>query len=62
VALGQARSLGEDLTESNVVAEGVDSTPAVLALACRAGAEMPVAEQVGATLAGHDRPRMPWNC
>jgi glycerol-3-phosphate dehydrogenase (NAD(P)+) len=56
VALGQARALGEILTESNMVAEGVDSTPAVLALARRAGVEMPVAEQVGAMLAGARSP------
>jgi glycerol-3-phosphate dehydrogenase (NAD(P)+) len=35
-----------------MVPEGVDSTPAVLALAREAGVEMPVAEQVGAMLAG----------
>ncbi len=57
VALGQARSLGEILTESNMVAEGVDSTPAVLALARRVGVEMPVAEEVGAMLAGARSPK-----
>jgi glycerol-3-phosphate dehydrogenase (NAD(P)+) len=52
VGLGQARALSDILTESNMVAEGVDSTPAVLALARRVGVEMPVAEQVGAMLTG----------
>jgi glycerol-3-phosphate dehydrogenase (NAD(P)+) len=56
VALGQARALGDVLTESNMVAEGVDSTPAVLALARRAGVEMPVAEQVDAMLTGARSP------
>ncbi len=56
VALGQARPLDEVLTELNMVAEGVDSTPAVLALARRVGVEMPVAEQVGAILAGTRSP------
>jgi hypothetical protein len=56
VALGQARALGDVLTESNMVAEGVDSTPAVLALARWAGVEMPVAEQVGAILSGARSP------
>ncbi len=51
-ALGQSRSLGDILAETNMVPEGVDSTPAVLALAREAGVEMPVAEQVGALLAG----------
>ncbi len=56
VALGQARALGDVLTESNMVAEGVDSTPAVLELARRVGVEMPVAEQVGAMLSGARSP------
>lgn len=52
VALGESRALDEILTDTNMVAEGVDSTPAVLALAREVGVEMPVAEQVGAMLAG----------
>jgi glycerol-3-phosphate dehydrogenase (NAD(P)+) len=51
-ALGQSRRLDDILAETNMVPEGVDSTPAVLALAREAGVEMPVAEQVGAMLAG----------
>jgi len=56
VALGQSRTLGDILAETNMVPEGVDSTPAVLALARQAGVEMPVAEQVGAMLAGERSP------
>ncbi len=56
VALGQARTLSDIVTETNMVAEGVDSTPAVLALARRVGVEMPVAEQVGAMLTGARSP------
>lgn len=51
-ALGQSRRLDDILAETKMVPEGVDSTPAVLALAREAGVEMPVAEQVGAMLAG----------
>ena len=51
-ALGQSRRLDDILAETNMVPEGVESTPAVLALARGAGVEMPVAEQVGAMLAG----------
>ena len=56
VALGQSRALGDILAETNMVPEGVDSTPGVLALARQAGVEMPVAEQVGAMLAGDRSP------
>jgi glycerol-3-phosphate dehydrogenase (NAD(P)+) len=56
VALGQSRNLGDILAETNMVPEGVDSTPAVLALAGEAGVEMPVVEQVGAMLAGERSP------
>jgi glycerol-3-phosphate dehydrogenase (NAD(P)+) len=51
-ALGRSRRLDDILAETKMVPEGVDSTPAVLALAREAGVEMPVAEQVGAMLAG----------
>ena len=56
VALGQSRTLGDILAETDMVPEGVDSTPAVLALAREVGVEMPVAEQVGAMLAGERSP------
>jgi len=48
--LGRGRSLDEIVAETNMVAEGVKSTPAVLELAHRAGIEMPIASLVGAVL------------
>jgi len=48
--LGQGRTLDEIVSEMRMVAEGVKSTAAVLALAAREGIEMPIAEQVGAVL------------
>lgn len=48
--LGRGRSLGDIVGETNMVAEGVKSTPAVLELAARAGIEMPIASLVGAVL------------
>jgi len=50
VALGQGRHLDEIVAETKMVAEGVKSTAAVLALAGAHGVEMPIAEQVGAVL------------
>jgi len=50
VALGQGRALEDIVAETRMVAEGVKSTEAVLALARRQGIEMPIAEQVGAVL------------
>jgi len=50
VALGEGRALDEIVAEMKMVAEGVKSTAAVLALAERVGVEMPIAEQVGAVL------------
>ncbi len=48
--LGQGRSLDDIIGEMNMVAEGVKSTRGVLALAERAGVEMPIATQVGRVL------------
>jgi glycerol-3-phosphate dehydrogenase (NAD(P)+) len=50
VALAQGRKLDEIVAEMKMVAEGVKSTEAVLALAQRHGLELPIAEQVGAVL------------
>jgi glycerol-3-phosphate dehydrogenase (NAD(P)+) len=50
VALGQGRKLDEIVAEMKMVAEGVKSTEAVLALAQRHELELPIAEQVGAVL------------
>jgi glycerol-3-phosphate dehydrogenase (NAD(P)+) len=54
--LGRGRSLEEIVAETNMVAEGVKSTPAVLELARRAGIEMPIAAMVGAVLYEGRRP------
>lgn len=50
VELGKGRSLEEIVTEMNMVAEGVKTTEAVLALAERVGVDMPIASLVGAVL------------
>lgn len=50
VELGKGRPLDEITSEMHMVAEGVKSTRAVLALARAHGVEMPIAEQVGAVL------------
>ncbi len=50
VALGQGRHLDEIVAEMKMVAEGVKSTEAVLALGKREKLELPIAEQVGAVL------------
>ena len=50
VALGQGRRLDEVTAEMRSVAEGIKTTPAVLALAVRHGIEMPIAAMVGRVL------------
>jgi glycerol-3-phosphate dehydrogenase (NAD(P)+) len=50
VRLGKGETLEEIVTDMTMVAEGVKSTGALLALAGRHGVEMPIAEQVGAVL------------
>ena len=54
--LGRGRPLDEIVDEMNMVAEGVQSTAAVLELAARAGVEMPIAAVVGAVLYDGRRP------
>jgi glycerol-3-phosphate dehydrogenase (NAD(P)+) len=44
--LGRGRSIADILASTNMVAEGVKSSPSVLALAGRYGVEMPITEQV----------------
>jgi len=46
VLLGQGKSIDEVLASTNMVAEGVKSSPSVLDLARRHGVEMPITEQV----------------
>ncbi len=48
--LGQGKKLDEIIAEMNQVAEGVKSTPGILALAERHGIEMPIAIQVARVL------------
>ena len=50
VELGRGRRLDEILAETNMVAEGVKTTAAVLKLAARERVDMPIATLVGAVL------------
>lgn len=50
VELGRGRRLEDILAATRMVAEGVDTTAATLALARRCGVEMPITEQVHAVL------------
>ena len=50
--LGQGRALEEIVTEMRMVAEGVKTSRAVVALADRVGVEMPIAEQVVGVIDG----------
>jgi glycerol-3-phosphate dehydrogenase (NAD(P)+) len=50
VELGKGRTLDEVVAETNMVAEGVKSTSAVLELAAQHGVDMPIAAMVGAVL------------
>ncbi|NNL12796.1 MAG: NAD(P)-dependent glycerol-3-phosphate dehydrogenase [Acidimicrobiia bacterium] len=52
VALGQGNSLDDIISEMNMVAEGVKTTPVVVALAAEHDVEMPIATQVDRVLAG----------
>ena len=56
VELGKGRVLDQVLADTNMVAEGVTSAPAVLALARLHRIEMPIAEQVQAVLSGDRTP------
>jgi glycerol-3-phosphate dehydrogenase (NAD(P)+) len=56
VELGKGRSLDDILADTNMVAEGVTSAPAVLALARRHEIDLPIAEQVQAVLSGERTP------
>jgi glycerol-3-phosphate dehydrogenase (NAD(P)+) len=56
VELGRGRSLDEIIASSTQVAEGVQSTVAVLELAARVDVEMPIARIVGAVLYEGRRP------
>lgn len=57
VELGRGRSLPDILAGMRMVAEGVRTAEAALALADRYGVELPITTQVRALLAGHTDPR-----
>jgi glycerol-3-phosphate dehydrogenase (NAD(P)+) len=57
VELGRGRQLDEILSEMCMVAEGVRTTRAALALAARHGIELPIACQMKAVLDGNTSPR-----
>jgi glycerol-3-phosphate dehydrogenase (NAD(P)+) len=52
IELGRGRALGEILAEMRMVAEGVRTTAAALALGARHGVELPLAAQMSAVLEG----------
>ena len=52
VQLGQGRMIGEILAEMTMVAEGVKSSPSVLALARRHDVDMPITEEIVAVCQG----------
>lgn len=56
VALGQGRSLDEILSSTRMVAEGVRTTGAALALGARHGIELPIAAQMQAVIDGQCSP------
>jgi glycerol-3-phosphate dehydrogenase (NAD(P)+) len=57
IELGRGRALTEILTGMRMVAEGVGTTPALLALAREAKVELPITEQVAAILHHGKAPR-----
>jgi glycerol-3-phosphate dehydrogenase (NAD(P)+) len=57
IELGRGRSLGDILSSTKMVAEGVRTTGAALALGERHGVELPLAAQMSAVLEGRTTPR-----
>ncbi len=57
IELGRGRSLDDILSHMRMVAEGVRTTDAALALGTRHGVELPIAAQMGAVLARRCSPR-----
>ena len=57
IELGRGRSLDEILASMRMVAEGVRTTGAALALGARHGIELPIAAQMAAVLDGQHSPR-----
>ena len=56
VELGKGCSIAEIIGGMHMVAEGVETTPGVLALAAQAGVEMPIAAEVDAVIRGERAP------
>jgi glycerol-3-phosphate dehydrogenase (NAD(P)+) len=57
IELGRGRSLADILASTKMVAEGVRTTGAALALGARHGVELPLAAQMSAVLEGRTTPR-----
>jgi len=57
IELGKGRKLAEIIGSMRMVAEGVKTTAATVALAARHGIEMPITQQVNRILEGHVSPR-----
>jgi glycerol-3-phosphate dehydrogenase (NAD(P)+) len=57
VELAKGRAVEEIVAALHVVAEGIETTPGVLALAARVDVAMPIAEQVQAVLRGERTPK-----
>ncbi|MFO7691615.1 MAG: NAD(P)H-dependent glycerol-3-phosphate dehydrogenase, partial [Vicinamibacterales bacterium] len=57
IELAHGRPLAEVLAGMRMVAEGVKTTGAALALGARFGVELPITEQMAAVLAGDKTPR-----
>jgi glycerol-3-phosphate dehydrogenase (NAD(P)+) len=58
IELGRGRSLRDILAETRMVAEGVRTTGAALALGARHGVELPLAAQMSAVLEGETSARV----
>jgi glycerol-3-phosphate dehydrogenase (NAD(P)+) len=56
VELGRGRSIDDILSGMRMVAEGVRTTHAALALGLRHGVELPIAAEMAAVLLGHAKP------
>ena len=57
IALARGQSLQEILSRTRMVAEGVKTTEAALALGARHGIELPIAQEMSEVLAGRKRPQ-----
>jgi len=62
IELGRGRPLQEILGGMRMVAEGVETTKAALALGARYGVELPIATEMGEVLAGRRTPRAAIEC